>query len=451
MAGINAGNFLLTSISIDDGNNVNVTPPAGGGWTLLGRTDNGGNVGVATYWKFATFADTGAGTWQWGLSSGTRASAIVVRYTGVDTVDPIVDANDDTDTNNAVTAPSVTTNDGNSALVGIFAADTRNTNAPFTTTFTMTGGSALTERGDIANGGATSGPSLAIGTGAQATSANTGSRTANAANMTFATRWAAQLVALHAVPGQADTYDVNDVNQWIPIGFTGMDNDAPAVAHHVPYVDANNNPIASTDIVQAIGCFDVSQVGTNLATPLQQALAYMQAHGRPNVKQGIILETDGTPEHNNGQTGVGPLSNFTCDTVTAAANAVKAAGIELYVIGYGVTAADNGGSVPVCPDHTGRSVITQLASMATNSATVRTTSCDANENTDNDHFFCTPAGGDLKNVLRAAAAALAGGTRLVQLYPTPIVTSVRARAPPGPRSRSPASTSPRRTRSPSAA
>ncbi len=85
--------------------------------------------------------------------------------------------------------------------------------------------------------------------------------------------------------------------------------------------------------------------------------------------------------------------------------------------------------MPVCPDHTGRSVITQLASMATNSATVRTTSCDANENTDNDHFFCTPAGGDLKNVLRAAAAALAGGTRLVQLYPTPIVSSV-----PSPRS-----------------
>ncbi len=98
MAGINVGNFLLTSISLDDGNNVNVTPPAGGGWTLLGRTDNGGNVGVATYWKFATFADTGAGTWQWGLSNGTRASAIVVRYTGVDTVDPIVDANDDTGT-----------------------------------------------------------------------------------------------------------------------------------------------------------------------------------------------------------------------------------------------------------------------------------------------------------------------------------------------------------------
>ena len=162
MAGINAGNFLLTSISIDDGNNVNVTPPAGGGMDAARAHRNGGNVGVATYWKFATFADTGAGTWQWGLSSGTRASAIVVRYTGVDTVDPIVDANDDTDTNNAVTAPSVTTNDGNSALVGIFGGRHAEHQRTVHRDLHDDGGMPSPTRRH-ANGGATSGPSLASG------------------------------------------------------------------------------------------------------------------------------------------------------------------------------------------------------------------------------------------------------------------------------------------------
>ena len=338
----------------------------------------------------------------------------------MDPADPInaedEDANNGTST--TVTAPSISTSDGNSALVGVFAANTRNA-ANATNNFAMTGGNALTERGDIANTGAPDGPSIAVGTGSQTNTGNTGTRTATAA---ASTRWASQLIALHAKPGAADIYGTTypaDIDEWMPIQFTGMDNDTPAVAHHEAYVDANNNPVKSTEIVQAIGCFDVSQVGTNLATPLQMARQYLRDHGRPNVKQGIILETDGTPEHNPGQNDVGDWNNFRCDTTTTASNAVKADKIELFTIGYGVTAADNGGTVPKCPDNSRVSVITQLASMATDSASVGTSSCDANENTDGDHFFCTPAGGDLKGVLAAAAAQLAGNSRLVQLYPSP--------------------------------
>ena len=286
--------------------------------------------------------------------------------------------------------------------------------------------------GDIANGGATSGPSIALGSGTQASAGNTGDRTANAANTN--TRWASQLVALHAKPGRADVYGTavpNDMDQWIPIGFTGLDNDTPAVTYHRAYVDGANAPVKSTEIVQAIGCFDISQVGTNLATPLQMARSYLNTHGRPGVKKGIILETDGTPEHNPGQQDVGDWNNFTCSASTTAANGVKSDDVELFTIGYGVTAADNGGTVPKCPDNAGRSVITQLASMATDSSSTRTTSCDANENTDGDHFFCTPAGGDLAGVLHAAAVQLAGNSRLVQLYPTPIVTAVTSHAHPG--------------------
>jgi hypothetical protein len=62
--------------------------------------------------------------------------------------------------------------------------------------------------------------------------------------------------------------------------------------------------------------------------------------------------------------------------------------------------------------------------MATNSATTSTTACDADENTDGDHFYCTPLASQISSVFRAAALALASGSRLVQLYPQPIVTSV---------------------------
>lgn len=420
--GVNVGDFLLASITVDDGNTVNVTLPSGSGWNLFSTTDNGGNVGIRSYYKFATSGDTTAGNWQWNLSTGTRAVGVVSRFTGVDTADPINQDGEDTGTtsffNQNVVARSIQTSDANSALIGVFAADLR-------TSFNMVNPTPLTEIADVQHAAVASGPTMAIGRGVQATADDTGDRNANIGTSNI--RWASQMIAIHAVPGPADTYNEADQDQWIPVKFTGLDNDSPAVANKEAYVDANNNPRPSTDIVHAIGCFDVSQVGTNLATPLEQARQYLAAHGRdpattPGLKQGIILETDGQPEHNNGQTGVGNWAVWaTCADSTAKANAVKNDGIELFTIGYGVEGQS-------CPD-VSRSATIQLASMATNSPLVSGFNC-ANttmrnaENADGDHFFCAPDGGDLKDILHRAAAQLAGGTRLVQMYPTPIVSGV---------------------------
>ena len=63
-------------------------------------------------------------------------------------------------------------------------------------------------------------------------------------------------------------------------------------------------------------------------------------------------------------------------------------------------------------------------SMPSDDPGYRTTSCDNRENTDGDHFFCLPLAGDLATVLHQAALQLTGGSRLVQLYPRPIVTSI---------------------------
>jgi hypothetical protein len=59
-----------------------------------------------------------------------------------------------------------------------------------------------------------------------------------------------------------------------------------------------------------------------------------------------------------------------------------------------------------------------------------TTTCTAAENADNDHFYCigktgVGAGTDLQNIFKAAAAQLAaGGSHLLQLYPSPSVSSL---------------------------
>ncbi len=149
----------------------------------------------------------------------------------------------------------------------------------------------------------------------------------------------------------------------------------------------------------------------------------LKNNGRTGVRKGIIFETDGQP---NGAVAAGP--NY-CALSNAAATAAKAQNIEIFTIGFGLDAASGGD--PACPDTSGawkgKTATALLASMAT-SPIVGTTTCDATENNDGDHFYCigkTGASTDLSNIFKAAAAALAkGGSHLVQLYPVPVVTAV---------------------------
>jgi hypothetical protein len=215
------------------------------------------------------------------------------------------------------------------------------------------------------------------------------------------------------------------MSKWIPVGLTGTSN--ADINERYKNADLTINTLSTLD--QTIGCVlppnGLTQ-GTDQASPFDFAKAYLvgtsltPAHGRPGVTTGIIFETDGTPQ----------TTNFTCQQAQTAATAAKAAGIEVFTIGF--FASNSPGTL--CPDSSGtwrnRTIVQSLAAMATNSATIRTNACDTiansgvDENTDNDHFFCTPDPDQLANVFRAAAVALAKGTRLVQLYPQPVVTSV---------------------------
>ena len=199
-----------------------------------------------------------------------------------------------------------------------------------------------------------------------------------------------------------------DLRRWVPVGLSGTGS---AVSSDYSKVTA------------AISCYPNSSTGTDLADPIPMAAYELLNNGRTGVRKGIIFETDGQPN-----TGVAAGPNY-CALSNAAATAAKAQNIEIFTIGFGLDAASGGD--PACPDTSGtwkgKTATAVLASMAT-SPIVGTTTCDATENNDGDHFYCigkTGASTDLSNIFKAAAAALAkGGSHLVQLYPVPVVTGI---------------------------
>jgi hypothetical protein len=271
----------------------------------------------------------------------------------------------------------------------------------------------MTEQLDIRNTNA-SGPSLEGATRTQAASGGTGNKQATAG---ASGQWAAQLIAL--TPKPVDTYGTNpatDLDKWVPIGLTGIG----APGYDEAYVDSNGALNPSSHIVSAIGCFDhPGGTGTNLATPMAMARQYLQTFGRPGVKWGIILETDGQPNYG----GTGDPTNYTCAQASVEATAAKNAGIEVFTIGFGLDGANNVN----CPDSSGtwssKKVTNLLANMASQPSADDL--CTATENSDGDHFFCQPKTSDLTAVFSVAAAQFAGiRTHLVRLYPIPFINGL---------------------------
>ena len=260
--------------------------------------------------------------------------------------------------------------------------------------------------------------------------AGTTSATTNYATATAGGQWVAQLIALN--PSPADYYGTDPTNPtdlatWIPVGFTGTDADTPAPAYNEAYSDGNGNLNSASHIMSAVNCFD-SGLYTNLATPIAMASYYLQHYGRPNVKWGIILETDGEPNYGN----YGNSADYTCAQTSANATAAKAITnangepIEIFTIGFFDTDRNGNPTIPNCPDNSGswqnKSVTNLLANVATSS---NDNGCTTTENTDGDHFYCEPKTADLSAIFSSVASQLSGmRTHLVQLYPAPIVTSL---------------------------
>lgn len=165
----------------------------------------------------------------------------------------------------------------------------------------------------------------------------------------------------------------------------------------------------TSPLVAAIRCLQ-HETGTDLGSPIHDttfgkpdALGHLQSTGRPGVKQGIILLSDGEAH----RPGDNP-----CQYALDRAAEAKAAGVEIFTIGFGIgtsfcsddSSAFGSGSVP--------QLLAQMASGPTDD------NCLAGgENTDGDHFFCEPRTGDLADVFVTAASQFGGGTSLIYLPP----------------------------------
>lgn len=203
--------------------------------------------------------------------------------------------------------------------------------------------------------------------------------------------------------------------KWLTVGLSSdykvdLDGDG----------DLEINP--ASEIVQVINCITHSGQGTNLGSPIKDqafsrpdSLTELQVNGRAGVRKGIILLSDGQANEPGGGNTPDPpgYNNLECQYAVDMAAAAKAAAVEIYTIGFGVSGkfcADGSGS------YTSTSVGQLLADMASGPTD---DDCDdpAVENSDGDHLFCQPASGDLSDVFVAAATSFAAGSQLVYLPP----------------------------------
>src|SRR5438046_2572563 len=98
-----------------------ITPPSGGGWTLIVNTaDSATNLAVYTYWKVAGTVAADPGPYSFSVSS-SRVAGGISAYFNVDTTNPINASNGGVSSS----APSITTTVANTMLVAAFGRSSR--------------------------------------------------------------------------------------------------------------------------------------------------------------------------------------------------------------------------------------------------------------------------------------------------------------------------------------
>jgi hypothetical protein len=206
------------------------------------------------------------------------------------------------------------------------------------------------------------------------------------------------------------------LRRWVPIGLSGA-----------------GSSVSSTyaKVTAGIACYNTNNY-TDIADTIAAAQYELLNNGRTGVRKGIILMTDGQP---NAKASSGLYtSSLACNNTSLAATAAKNAGIEIFAIAFGLDGSNN----PECDKDTSgnwhnKTAVELLVSVASKDAITGAPAvnggCPGTSNTDGDHYFCLPktlgSTADLSKVFEAAGSQLAkGGAKLLQLYPTPVITGV---------------------------
>jgi hypothetical protein len=185
------GDFLLVSVTARNLDGASICPPADGSWTLL-RQDTQGPAGSsvthATFWSIRSGSSAESYTFSFSSGScggapvGVVASAVVVRYTGVDPILPIdvsAGSQGNTGAGTTINAPQVTTNFANDRVVSLYGSRC-GTSMGSSVTYSFSG----------------SGTSTGVEDAAQAAA---GLSTAQTATSCTNTNWVAHTVALRFI------------------------------------------------------------------------------------------------------------------------------------------------------------------------------------------------------------------------------------------------------------
>lgn len=187
-SGTAQGDLLIVFMGFEKGSDVAITPPSG--WTLVQRINSGTDNGAAAYYKMAGSSEPASYTFT--LTNSPKHAGGIVRYSGVDSVNPInVSATNSGTSSTSQVAPSVTTTVNNAKVLVYYTSKKPATYTPAATT---------TERWDAPNT-ADGLPSNMMADFEQVTAGATGTKTATASE---AEVWQTITVAL--TPADSGVY-----------------------------------------------------------------------------------------------------------------------------------------------------------------------------------------------------------------------------------------------------
>lgn len=105
--GVKIGELLISVTCYESGSSQSITSPPG--WILIEKTDNGSNIGIATFYKVADSLDVIASTFTFSLSEDKKWTLSISRISGVDASVPIDVFSENSGSDGNVIATSVTT------------------------------------------------------------------------------------------------------------------------------------------------------------------------------------------------------------------------------------------------------------------------------------------------------------------------------------------------------
>lgn len=375
-----SGDLLLAQIGFEKGTDIVITPPAG--WTLVRRTDNGAQVGVAVYRRFAGGAEPLDYTWS--FSNQAQSAGAILAYRGVHATTPLDGENGQATSNGAGHAtPSITTTHASSEVV---------TTHVIKRATTWTAPAGMTESFDVAAPGNVT---LTASYEPQANPGATGARTAVAADPEVGV---AQILALRPAdvflnpsPNVRDAQVVTFLTNNKSVLTKIADNTGPGPC---PSVWPSPQPVFATTSTASTPTKRVcptkpfggtgTYVGNGFEMTIEPNYSWSLFHkdygGRAGVKKALVVMTDGA---NN----FGGVSEAEADAATVtAATAVKrgtdsesgnADDVEIYTVGlYGSGESNFTSNPPLCPAATIPTLPSTIDTMMISASSSTPGSCD---------------------------------------------------------------------------